>query len=130
MAGESMGVATTLTDGLTQAETWLTNKSDLIIQYGVNNISTLIILFIGNINVKAVAGSVSKVLEKKNMDKAVGEFIHGFVCYLLFGIVLIAALGRLGVQTASVFAVIGAAGVGGGLALQGSLSKFAAGVLV
>ncbi|MDW3116249.1 mechanosensitive ion channel family protein, partial [Vibrio sp. 1727] len=71
MAGESMGIDTTLTDGLTQAETWLTNNSDLLIQYGVNIISALIILFIGNIIVKAVAGSVSKVLEKKNMDKAV-----------------------------------------------------------
>ncbi len=65
MAGESMGIDTTLTDGLTQAETWLTNNSDLLIQYGVNIISALIILFIGNIIVKAVAGSVSKVLERK-----------------------------------------------------------------
>lgn len=130
MAGESMGIDTTLTDGLTQAETWLTNNSDLLIQYGVNIISALIILFIGNIIVKAVAGSVSKVLEKKNMDKAVVEFIHGLVRYLLFVIVLIAALGRLGVQTASVVAVIGAAGLAVGLALQGSLSNFAAGVLI
>ncbi|WP_146489592.1 mechanosensitive ion channel domain-containing protein, partial [Vibrio cyclitrophicus] len=50
--------------------------------------------------------------------------------YLLFVIVLIAALGRLGVQTASVVAVIGAAGLAVGLALQGSLSNFAAGVLI
>ncbi|MCV5736924.1 mechanosensitive ion channel, partial [Escherichia coli] len=48
----------------------------------------------------------------------------------LFVIVLIAALGRLGVQTASVVAVIGAAGLAVGLALQGSLSNFAAGVLI
>lgn len=64
------------------------------------------------------------------MDKAVVEFIHGLVRYLLFVIVLIAALGRLGVQTASVVAVIGAAGLAVGLALQGSLSNFAAGVLI
>lgn len=64
------------------------------------------------------------------MDKAVVDFIHGLVRYTLFIIVLIAALSRIGVQTASVVAVIGAAGLAVGLALQGSLSNFAAGVLI
>ena len=117
MAGESMGIDTSLTDGLSKAETWLNNNSDLLIQYGVNIISALLILFIGNIIVKAVANSVSKVLEKKKMDKAVVEFVNGLVRYLLFVIVLIAALGRVGVQTASVVAVIGAAGLAVGLAV-------------
>lgn len=130
MAGESAGIETPLVDGLSQAETWLTNNSDLLVQYGVNIISAVLILFIGNIIVKAVANSVSRVLEKKDMDKAVVEFVHGLVRYLLFVIVLIAALGRVGVQTASVVAVIGAAGLAVGLALQGSLSNFAAGVLI
>ncbi|EPS3401658.1 small-conductance mechanosensitive channel MscS [Vibrio vulnificus] len=130
MAGETVGIDTSLVDGLNQAETWLTNNSELLIQYGVNIISAIVILFIGNIIVKAVANSVSKVLNKKEMDKAVVEFIHGLVRYLLFVIVLIAALGRVGVETASVVAVIGAAGLAVGLALQGSLSNFAAGVLI
>ncbi|MBE4601450.1 small-conductance mechanosensitive channel MscS [Vibrio navarrensis] len=130
MAGESVGIETPLVDGLAQAETWLTNNSDLFIQYGVNIISAIIILFIGNMIVKAVANRVAKVLESKQMDKAVVQFIHGLVRYLLFVIVLIAVLGRLGVQTASVVAVIGAAGLAIGLALQGSLSNFAAGVLI
>ncbi|MEZ9698227.1 small-conductance mechanosensitive channel MscS [Vibrio sp. 10N.261.46.E12] len=130
MADSSTVIETPLVDGLSQAEQWLTNNSDLFIQYGVNIISALIILFIGNLIVKAVANSVSKVLQKKKMDRAVVEFIHGLVRYLLFVIVLIAALGRLGVQTASVVAVIGAAGLAVGLALQGSLSNFAAGVLI
>lgn len=130
MSGESVGSEAPLVDGLSQAEKWLTDNSDLLVQYGVNIISAVLILFIGNIIVKVVANSVSKVLEKKNMDKAVVEFVHGLVRYLLFVIVLIAALGRLGVQTASVVAVIGAAGLAIGLALQGSLSNFAAGVLI
>jgi small conductance mechanosensitive channel len=130
MADSSIVIETPFVDGLSQAEQWLTNNSDLFIQYGVNIISALIILFIGNLIVKAVANSVAKVLQKKKMDRAVVEFIHGLVRYLLFVIVLIAALGRLGVQTASVVAVIGAAGLAVGLALQGSLSNFAAGVLI
>ncbi|WP_428774106.1 small-conductance mechanosensitive channel MscS [Vibrio sp.] len=130
MAGESNELEIPIMDGLAKAESWLTNNSDLLIQYGVNIISAILILFIGNLFVKAIAGSVAKVLEKKNMDKAVVEFIYGLVRYLLFVIVLIAALGRVGVQTASVVAVIGAAGLAVGLALQGSLSNFAAGVLI
>ncbi|MGF1745664.1 small-conductance mechanosensitive channel MscS [Vibrio minamisatsumaniensis] len=130
MADSSTATDTPMVDGLSLANQWLTNNSDLFIQYGVNIISALVILFIGNLIVKAVANSISKVLEKKDMDRAVIEFIHGLVRYLLFVIVLIAALGRLGVQTASVVAVIGAAGLAVGLALQGSLSNFAAGVLI
>ncbi|AUI86988.1 mechanosensitive ion channel protein [Vibrio azureus] len=130
MAGDSTGLETSISGGVDKASAWLNDNSDLIVQYGVNIISAILILFIGNIIVKAIAGSVAKVLEKKNMDKAVVEFVHGLVRYLLFVIVLIAALGRLGVQTASVVAIIGAAGLAVGLALQGSLSNFAAGVLI
>ncbi len=131
MAGESAsGVDTQIVSSLAGVNEWLTANSDILIQYGVNIISAILILFIGNIIVKVVAGSVAKVLSKKSMDKAVVDFIHGLVRYLLFVIVLIAALSRVGVQTASVVAVIGAAGLAVGLALQGSLSNFAAGILI
>lgn len=130
MAGESIGVEVPIVESFNQVNTWLTHNSDLLIQYGVNVISAILILFIGNLVVKGVAGSVANVLKKKEMDKAVVDFIHGLVRYTLFIIVLIAALSRIGVQTASVVAVIGAAGLAVGLALQGSLSNFAAGVLI
>lgn len=130
MAGESIGVEVPIVESFNQVNTWLTNNSDLLIQYGVNVISAILILFIGNLVVKGVAVSVANVLKKKEMDKAVVDFIHGLVRYTLFIIVLIAALSRIGVQTASVVAVIGAAGLAVGLALQGSLSNFAAGVLI
>lgn len=109
---------------------WLTDNSDLLVQYCVNIISAIIILIIGNMIVKAISNSVAKILEKKEMDPAVVHFISSLVRYVLFVIVLIAALGRVGVETASVVAVIGAAGLAIGLALQGSLANFAAGVLI
>lgn len=113
-----------------EAMNWFNNNQELLLQYGVNIISALLILIIGNWVVKAIANGVANVMGKKGLDKAVVDFVHTFVRYLLFIIVLIAALGRLGVQTASVVAVIGAAGLAVGLALQGSLSNFAAGVLI
>ncbi len=130
MAGEKLEDPTPITESLETATHWLTDNSDLLIQYGINIISAILILFVGNIITKMIANSVAKLLKRKEMDKAVIGFIHGLVRYLLFVIVLIAALGRIGVQTASVVAVIGAAGLAVGLALQGSLSNFAAGVLI
>lgn len=109
---------------------WVSDNSGIIVQYSVNIISAIVILFIGNIVVKAISNSVTKVMEKKQMDPAVVSFISSLVRYMLFVIVLIAALGRVGVETASVVAVLGAAGLAVGLALQGSLANFAAGVLI
>ena len=111
MADESTAIATPSFNSVSELHAWVTNNTDLLIQYGVNIISAVLILFVGNLIVKAIAGSVATILKKKNIDKAVVEFIHALVRYLLFIIVLIAALGRLGVQTASVVAVIGAAGL-------------------
>lgn len=85
------------TTGVANLEHWLTDNTELFITYGVNIISALAILFIGNIIVKKVANSVSNVLKKKKMDKAVVDFVHTLVRYLLFIIVLIAALGKVGV---------------------------------
>ncbi|WEM42722.1 small-conductance mechanosensitive channel MscS [Photobacterium sp. DA100] len=119
-----------LTTGVLNAGTWVADNQELLIQYGVNILSALVILFVGNIITKSIANGVAKMLRRKDMDEAVVEFLHSLVRYLLFVIVLIAALGRVGVQTASVVAVIGAAGLAVGLALQGSLSNFAAGVLI
>ncbi|WP_025738692.1 small-conductance mechanosensitive channel MscS [Salinivibrio socompensis] len=125
-----MSEENTVVEGAKWAQIWLTNNQDLLIQYGVNIVSALLILVIGNMVVKGLANSMAGVMRKRKLDNAVVEFIHGLVRYLLFVIVLIAALSRVGVQTASVIAILGAAGLAVGLALQGSLANFAAGVLI
>ncbi len=119
-----------ITEGVLDAGNWVIDNQDLLIGYGVNILSALLILFIGNIFAKVISRGVAKVLRKREFDQTIVDFISALVRYLLFTIVLIAALGRIGVQTASVVAVIGAAGLAVGLALQGSLSNFAAGVII
>lgn len=64
------------------------------------------------------------------MDAALVHFVRSVVYWGLLAFVVIAALGQLGIQTASFVAIIGAAGLAIGLALQGSLSNFASGVLL
>lgn len=113
-----------------EAMNWFNGNQDLLFQYGVNILSALAILIIGNWVVKAIANAVAQLLRKKEIDNAVVDFVHTLVRYLLFVVVLVAALGRIGVETASVVAILGVAGLAVGLALQGSLSNFAAGVLI
>ncbi|CAM3684637.1 small-conductance mechanosensitive channel MscS [Parendozoicomonas haliclonae] len=130
MTEQTKTIEKPIVDNISNVSEWLVNHSDLIVQYCINIVAAILILFIGNLIAKGIAKGVSRGLHKKRMDPAVIEFVHGIVRYLLLAIVLIAALSRLGVQTASVVAVIGAAGLAIGLALQGSLSNFAAGVLI
>lgn len=109
---------------------WFNNNQDLLFQYSFNIFSALVILVIGNWVVKAIANALAQVLRNKEIDNAVVDFVHTLVRYLLFVVILVAALGRIGVETASVVAILGVAGLAVGLALQGSLSNFAAGVLI
>ena len=70
------------------------------------------------------------MLEKNKLDSTIVSFLSNIIYYILFGIVIISAIGALGVETTSLAAVIAAAGLAIGLALQGSLSNFAAGVMI
>jgi len=71
-----------------------------------------------------------KALTRAQVDATLIPFVSSLVYYLLLAFVLIAALGVVGVQTASIIAMLGAAGLAVGLALQGTLSNFAAGVML
>lgn len=98
--------------------------------YGVRIVGALLIFLIG----KWIAGLIVKVLrgamEKRQTDPVLVSFISSLVSGVLIVLIVITALGTLGVQTTSFAAVIAAAGLAIGLALQGSLSNFASGVLM
>ncbi|EOU3061563.1 TPA: small-conductance mechanosensitive channel MscS [Yersinia enterocolitica] len=117
-------------DGINEASTWLVNNQELLIQYAVNLIAALLILIVGSIIAKVVSGMLGRVMKLRGIDITVADFLAAMVRYSILAFTIVAVLGRLGVQTASVIAVIGAAGLAVGLALQGSLSNFAAGVLL
>jgi small conductance mechanosensitive channel len=98
--------------------------------YGLPILFAVLILIIGAWVAKVVKGIVSRVLQKKNLDPIIVGFIANLTYILLMVFVVLAALGKVGVQTTSFVAVIGAAGLAIGLALQGSLANFAAGFLM
>jgi len=99
-------------------------------QYGLKLIFALIIFFIGKRVARFVTNMIIKLMKKNDIDVELTGFLDSLIYWVLFTMVCIAALGQLGVQTASFIALIGAAGLAIGLALQGALSNFAAGVLI
>ncbi len=119
-----------VTDTLHQATDWFAGNQDLLIQYAVDLASAILILVVGLIIAKWIGHGIKRVMTLRNIDATVSGFVAAIVRYALVAFTLIAVLGKLGVQTASVIAVIGAAGLAVGLALQGSLANFAAGVLL
>lgn len=105
-------------------------RPGLIIEYAVNIAAALLTLLVGYIAANILSGGVVRVMQTRKLDATVTHFVGSILKYTILVFVVIAALGRVGVQTASFVAIIGAAGLAIGLALQGSLSNFAAGFLL
>ncbi|GAB4258396.1 MAG: small-conductance mechanosensitive channel MscS [Deferrisomatales bacterium] len=99
-------------------------------EYGLRVVGAIVIFVVG----RWVAKGLAKLLRRILAARKVEDTLVGFAASLTYGalltFVVIAALGKLGIQTASFVAVIGAAGLAVGFALQGSLANFAAGVLL
>ena len=104
--------------------------SELLSSFGISLFIALSILIIGRQVVKILIKVISTALERSNTEDTVRIFVTNLLNTLLMIVVFIAAINQLGIQTTSIIAVLGAAGLAIGLALQGSLSNFAAGILI
>ena len=102
----------------------------VITGYGLQIIGALATIIIGIWISKLLAKSLGKVLRKRNVDETLIKFSVSLVKVALITFVIISAASQVGIQTASFVAVIGAAGLAIGFALQGSLSNLAAGVML
>lgn len=115
-------------------ETWLKNiQSDwlpLLLEYGMSILFALITLAIGWWLVNRVTNGLTSVLQKRNADAMLTGFLSSLTSALLRILLLLSVAGMLGIETTSFIALIGAAGLAVGLALQGSLANFAGGVLI
>jgi len=103
---------------------------ELVTVFGVKILAALAVFIIGRWVVKYLGNLAQRVMEKRHVDPTLTKFVASLTYIALLTFVIIAALGMLGIQTTSFIAVLGAAGLAVGLALQGSLSNFAAGVLM
>ena len=103
---------------------------DLGIDLGIKAITALAIFYVGKFFIRLIVRAIKTVMQKQEVEKTLETFICNLVRTTLMVVVIIAAIGAIGVETTSFIAVFGAAGLAVGLALQGSLSNFASGVLI
>jgi small conductance mechanosensitive channel len=99
-------------------------------EFGIDLLAAIAILVIGIWVAKGLRRAVQRMLTRTEFDQILVRFIGNVTYAILLVFVVLAAVAQLGIQTASIIAVLGAAGLAVGLALQGSLSNFAAGVLM
>ena len=103
---------------------------ELITIYGIKVIAAIAIFVIGRWVAKGMRGLVQRMMRKAQVDQTLRRFVGNLTYIALLVFIIIAALSQLGIQTTSFIAILGAAGLAIGLALQGSLANFAAGFLM
>ena len=107
------------------------NIVEILGSYAFSLVMALLIFIIGKWAVNKIVTLLGKVLRKvKGMDETLIKFLENIVYYALMIVVLLTALGKLGVETTSFLAILGAAGLAIGLALKDSLGNFASGVMI
>jgi len=106
------------------------NYIDLAVTYGMKLLGALAIFFIGKWLAKVLTNALKKLLEKSNTDVTLVKFLGDLIYFTLLILVVIAALGTLGVNTTSFAAIIAAAGFAIGMALQKNFSNFGAGAVI
>lgn len=103
---------------------------ELLTVYGLKILAAIIVFVIGRWVAKGLSNISKRMMQKSEVDSTIISFVTNLIYFALLTFVVLAALGQLGIQTTSFIAIIGAAGLAIGLALQGSLANFAAGFLM
>jgi small conductance mechanosensitive channel len=111
-------------------DTILMRIQDFAALYGLKVIGAVVIIIVGKWASRVVSNITKRLMTRGKIDEILVSFAGNLVYIAFLAFAIIAALGQLGIQTASFIAVLGAAGLAIGFALQGSLSNFASGVML
>ncbi len=112
------------------AQVWINKGIDFAVEFGPKVLGAILIYIIGSWIIKKIVGVLKKVMLARHYDESLQKFLLNLVLWALKIFLIITVISTLGVETTSLAAVIAAAGLAIGLALQGSLSNFAGGVLI
>ncbi len=112
------------------ASIWIDKGIEFIVEYGPKVIGAILIYIIGSWIISKIVKVAKKLMGKRNYDESLQKFLLNLISWALKIFLIITVISTLGVETTSLAAVIAAAGLAIGLALQGSLSNFAGGVLI
>ena len=109
---------------------WIDKGYNLIIDFGPKILAAIAIWIIGSWVIKLVLKGIKKAMHKGNYDESLKKFLLNLTSWALKIVLIVVVLGTVGVETTSFAAILAAAGLAIGLALQGSLGNFAGGVLI
>lgn len=109
---------------------YISDKIPGVIDFAIGVVLALVVFFIGTKLIKWIRKLIKISMEKGNVDKGVCQFVDSLVKFALYAILIFSIGSKFGLDTTSVAAALASCGVAIGLALQGSLSNFAGGVLI
>jgi small conductance mechanosensitive channel len=98
--------------------------------FGLKVLVAIIIFYVGRTIARLITKGLHNLMQAQEVDKILETFVCNLVYWMLMTFIIIAAMSQIGIQTTSLIAIMGAAGLAIGLALQGALGNFAAGVLI
>jgi len=120
----------TIEQPVDQLATWTQRGMDLFVDYAPKVLMALIVLWVGSLLIRMLASLLNKVLDRRGVEPTLKRFLHSLVTISLRVLLFITAIQMMGVATTSFVAIVGAAGLAVGLALQGTLANFAGGTLI
>lgn len=109
---------------------WLDEWSSLAMQWGVTAIGGLALIILGFLVARVVRGMLAHALRRVRLESELVDLLSALAYYLTIPVVVIAAFGVMGIETASLITILGTCTLAIGLALQGSLSNFASGIML
>ena len=110
--------------------TWLQGLIPDLLNFAFQVVFAIIIYIVGSKIINLILKTFRKSMERRDVDTGVRQFVLPLIKYALYLVLIFIIMGLFGIATTSAVAVLGSAGVAVGLALQGSLSNFAGGVLI
>ena len=113
-----------------QLSNYATKFINVLIDYSPKLISAILILFIGLYAIRLINRIIRKVMVKRNLDPTLTKFLADILLWALRILLFVTFISKLGIETSSFVAILGAMGLAVGLSLQGSLSNFAGGMLI
>lgn len=113
-----------------QLTTYVNTFVELLIDYSPKVISAFTILFVGLYVIRLINRFIRRIMIKRQLDPTLTKFLADILLWVLRGLLFVTFISKLGIETSSFVAILGAMGLAVGLSLQGSLSNFAGGMLI
>lgn len=113
-----------------ELEKWINKGYELMLEFGPKLIGAILIFIIGSWFIKLILKSISRIMDKASYEESLKKFLRNLLKWTLKILLFLVVLSVVGIETTSFAAILAAAGLAVGLALQGSLANFAGGALI